>query len=149
MPGRTPRTASRDPGDTVVMMLFEQLDFIYMPSRDVAADLRHFTEVLGARMRFAVEGMGTRVAMVELTDEPPRILLAGHLEGERPVLVYRVADLDDVMHQLEARGWQRGHLLEIPHGPVCTFATPGGHRLAVYQLTRPQAAEHFAGRRDF
>ena len=25
----------------------------------------------------------------------------------------------------------------------------GGHRLAVYQLTRPQAAEHFAGRQDF
>jgi hypothetical protein len=132
-----------------VTMLFEQLDFIYMPSSDVAGELRHFSDVLGARVCFAVEGMGTRVAMVELADQPPRILLAGHLEGERPVLVYRVDDLDDTMRQLEARGWERGHLLEIPHGPVCTFATPGGHRLAVYQLTRPQAAEHFEGRRDF
>jgi len=130
-------------------MLFEQLDFVYMPSGDVAGDVRHFTDVLGARVVFAVEGMGTRVAMVELTDQPPRILLAGHLEGERPILVYRVADLERAMHELEARGWQRGHRLEIPHGPVCTFATPGGHRLAVYQLTRPQAAEQFAGRRDF
>ena len=130
-------------------MIFEQLDFIYMPSGDVPGDMRYFTDVLGARVVFAVEGMGTRVAMVELTDHPPPILLAGHLEGERPVLVYRVADLERAMHDLAARGWQRGHTLEIPHGPVCTFATPGGHRLAVYQLTRPQAADHFAGRRDF
>ena len=130
-------------------MTFEQLDFIYMPSGDVASDLRYFTDVLGARLVFAVEGMGTRVAMVELTDQPPRILLAGHLEGERPVLVYRVADLEGAMRELAARGWERGHKLEIPHGPVCTFASPGGHRLAVYQLTRPEAAEHFVGRRDF
>jgi hypothetical protein len=130
-------------------VIFEQLDFIYMPSADVSRDVRYFTDVLGATLVFAVEGMGTRVAMVELTDQPPRILLAGHLEGERPVLVYRVADLERAMRELEARGWQRGHKLEIPHGPVCTFASPGGHRLAVYQLTRPEAAEHFVGRRDF
>ena len=130
-------------------MIFEELDFIYMPSADVAGDVSYFTDVLGARMVFAVEGMGTRVAMVELTDKPPRILLAGHLEGESPVLVYRVADIEHAMRELTARGWQRGHKLEIPHGPVCTFASPGGHRLAVYQLTRPEAAEHFVGRRDF
>jgi hypothetical protein len=130
-------------------MIFEQLDFIYMPSGDVSGDVRYFAEVLGARVVFAVEGMGTRVAMVELTDQPPPILLAGHLEGERPVLVYRVADLDRAMRDLAARGWQRGHTLEIPQGPVCTFVTPGGQRLAVYQLTRPQVADHFAGRRDF
>jgi hypothetical protein len=130
-------------------MIFEQLDFIYMPSADVSGDVRYFTDVLGATLVFAVEGMGTRVAMVELTDQPPRILLAGHLEGERPVLVYRVADLERAMRELAARGWERGHKLEIPHGPVCTFASPGGHRLAVYELTRPEAGEHFVGRRDF
>ena len=128
---------------------FEQLDFIYMPSRDVAADVGFFADVLGARLTFAVEGMGTRVAMIELADQPPRLLLAGHLEGDRPVLVYRVADLPDAIKQLEARGWRRGQMLEIPHGPICSFTTPGGHRLAIYQLTRPEVGEHFAGRRDF
>jgi hypothetical protein len=128
---------------------FEELDFIYMPSADVAADVRYFVDVLGARLTFAVEGMGTRVAMVELADRSPRLLLAGHLEGDRPILVYRVADLDRATSELEARGWTRGHMLEIPHGPVCAFTTPGGHRLAVYQLTRPEVGEHFAGRRDF
>ena len=131
------------------MTLFEQLDFIYMPSRDVAADVHYFIDVLGAKLTFAVEGMGTRVAMVELTEQPPRLLLAGHLEGERPVMVYRVADLERAMHELEARGWKRGHTLEIPHGPVCSFTTPDGHRLAIYQLARPEVGEHFEGRRDF
>jgi glyoxalase/bleomycin resistance protein/dioxygenase superfamily protein len=129
--------------------LFEQLDFIYMPSSDVAADVHYFIDVLGAKLTFAVEGMGTRVAMVELTEEPPRVLLAGHLEDGPPVLVYRVADIERAMKDLEARGWKRGHTLEIPHGPVCSFTTPGGHRLAIYQLARPEVGEHFEGRRDF
>jgi hypothetical protein len=128
---------------------FEQLDFVYMPSRDVAADVRYFTEVLGAELRFAIEGMGTRVAMVELGSESPRVLLAGHLAGDRPVMVYRVADLAASMKELESRGWHRESTFEIPHGPICSFTTPGGHRIAIYELTRPEVAEHFAGRRDF
>ena len=130
-------------------MTLEQLDFVYMPSADVAADMDYFTTVLGGRLVFAVEGMGTRVAMVELTEAPPRVLLAGHLEGDQPVLVYRVADLAAAMRELEARGWKRESTFEIPHGPVCSFHTPGGHRIAIYQLMRPEVGDHFAGRRDF
>jgi len=130
-------------------MTLERLDFVYMPSRDVATDMAYFTEVLGGRLVFAVEGMGTRVAMVELTEGSPRVLLAGHLDGDQPVLVYRVDDLALGMRELEARGWRRQPTFEIPHGPVCSFRTPGGHRLAIYQLVRPEAGEHFAGRRDF
>jgi hypothetical protein len=129
--------------------LLQQLDFIYMPSRDVAADLAYFLDVLGARLIFAIEGMGTRVAMLELGDPPPNLLLADHLGGERPVLVHRVADLPGAIATLESRGWRRGSSLEIPQGPICSFATPGGHRLAIYQLTRPAVIEQFAGRRDF
>jgi len=130
-------------------MAFEQLDFVYMLSSDPAADVRYFTEVLGARLVFAVEGMGTRVAMVELGDASPRLLLAGHLHGERPVLVYRVASLSVALDDMEARGWDREGTFEIPHGPVCSFRTPGGHRIAGDELTRPEVEEHFAGRRDF
>ena len=129
--------------------MFEHLDYVYMPSRDVAADAAYFTDVLGGRLVFAIDGMGTRVAMVELTDDPPRILLAGHLEGDRPVLVYRVDDFDAASTALEGRGWVRGHTLEIPQGPVCSFEAPGGQRLAIYELTRPGVEASFAGRRDF
>jgi hypothetical protein len=128
---------------------FEQLDFLYVPSGDVAADARYFTQVLGGRLIFAVEAMGTRVAAVDLTDGPPLVLFADHVEGQRPILVYRVAELRAGLDALEARGWQREHTFEIPHGPCCSFRTPGGHRVALYQLTRPEAAAHFDGRRDF
>lgn len=130
-------------------MTFQSLDFVYMPSSDVAADMEYFTSVLGGRLVFAVEGMGTRVAMVELTEGPPRVLLAGHLHGDQPVLVYRVDDLATASRELEGRGWKREPAFEIPHGPVCSFRTPGGHRMAIYQLLRPEVGEHFAGRRDF
>jgi hypothetical protein len=129
--------------------LFQQLDFLYIPSRDVATDLVYLTEVLGGRVVFAVEAMGTRVAAVQLTNGPPLVLLADHVEGERPILVYRVADLGAALAGLEARGWQRQRILEIPHGPCCSFQTPGGHRIALYQLTRPEVVAHFNGRRDF
>jgi hypothetical protein len=129
--------------------LFQQLDFVYMPSRDVAADLAYLSEVLGGRVVFAIDSMGTRVAAVELTEGPPLVLLAGHLEGERPILVYRMPDLRAALASLESRGWERGPTLEIPHGPCCTFQTPGGHRFALYELTRPEVAAHFEGRRDF
>ena len=98
---------------------------------------------------FAIEAMSTRVAMLRLAARPPDLLLAGHLDGERPVLVYRVADLDAAVAELRGRGWEDAPRFGIPHGPIVAFTAPGGHRLAIYQLTRPQAAEHFAGRRDF
>jgi hypothetical protein len=130
-------------------MGFEQLDYLYMPSRDVAADAAYFTDVLGGRLVFAIEGMGTRVAMIELTREPPRILLADHVDGERPILVYRVASLAGAVAELESRGWTSEHNLEIPQGPVTTFSGPGGHRLAIYERTRPGVEAGFEGRRDF
>ncbi len=128
---------------------FDRLDFLYVPSRDVAADRDHFVDVLGGRLVFAVESMGTRVAAVELTEGPPLVLLTDHLEGDRPILVYCVPDLDAALDQLVSRGWERAGTFEIPHGPCCSFTTPGDHRIALYQLTRPEAARHFDGRRDF
>jgi hypothetical protein len=128
---------------------FEQLDFLYVPSGDVAADPDHFTDVLGGRLVFAVESMGTRVAAIELTSGPPLALLTDHLEGDRPILVYRVPDLEAALTSLESRGWEWEGTFDIPHGPCCSFTMPGGHRVALYQLTRPEAAHHFDGRRDF
>jgi hypothetical protein len=64
---------------------FQQLEYLYTPSHDVAKDAQLFVDSLGARLAFAVEGMGARVAMVQLTDEPPHILLTDHLEGDRPI----------------------------------------------------------------
>jgi hypothetical protein len=128
---------------------FIQLDYLYVPSTNVPKDLEYFTSVLGGELGFAVEGMGARVAMVRLTQGPPHVLLTDHLEGERPILIYRVAKLDAALADLKSRGWKKGLTLEIPMGPCCSFTTPSGHRIAVYELSRPEVADHFMGRRDF
>jgi hypothetical protein len=128
---------------------FESLDFVYMPSGDVAGDLRHFTEVLGGELVFAIEAFGTRVAMVRMTPQAPAVLLAGHLHDDRPVLVFRVADLEGAVAAIEERGFEAGERFGIPHGPGCMLDAPGGQRIAVYELTRPEAGERLAGRRDF
>jgi hypothetical protein len=130
-------------------MAFESLDFVYHPSRDVKRDMAYFTDVLGGRLRFAVEGMGTRVAAIELAPPPPLFLLADHVEGDTPILVYRVPKLSEALASLAKQGWERETTFEIPHGPICSFRAPGGQRIALYQLTRPGAAATFEGRRDF
>jgi hypothetical protein len=125
-----------------------ELDFLYTPSVNVADDMADFTGVLGGRLVFAIEDSGIRVAMIELAGTP-RILLTDHLDGDRPIMVYRVPDLLAAVATLRERGWTPERSLEIPHGPCSSYRSPGGHRIALYQLVRPEVARHFEGRRDF
>ncbi|HEX4718932.1 MAG TPA: VOC family protein [Thermoleophilaceae bacterium] len=129
-------------------MKFESLDFLYMPSADPAAELEWFETVLGADVVFTIEAFGTRVAMLRQA-AGPGILLAGHLDGERPVLVFRVDSLEAATAELRAAGAELSEEFGIPHGPVREIEAAGGHRLAIYELTRPETAAHLEGRRDF
>ena len=129
--------------------MFDRLDFIYLPSRDVAADVEHYTEGLGGELVFAIERFQTRVAMVRATADGPRLLLAEHLEGDQPILVFRVDDLDAAIGDLRARGVEPGAPFEMPYGHGIEVKSPGPQRLAVYELTRPDRGEGLAGRRDF
>jgi hypothetical protein len=129
--------------------MFKSLDFLYMPSRNPAAEARYFSQEIGARLVFAIEAFDACVAMVELTEDAPALLFADHLDGERPILVYRVTDLDAAMTELRERGCEVSEPFGIPPGPCAEITAPGGHRLAIYELTRPEAREHLAGRRDF
>ena len=129
-------------------MTLGRLDYLYTPSDDVAADLHYFVDVLGATFGFAIEDGGIRVAMVELGG-PPAILLTDHLEGERPIHLYAVDDVDATANALATRGWQQERSVELPPGPAITFRTPGGLRLAIYEPVRPFVVESFKGRRDF
>jgi predicted enzyme related to lactoylglutathione lyase len=131
------------------MAAIESFDFLYMPSTDVARDLGFYRDVLGAEIIFAIEAFGTRVAQVRLSDGGPRLLLAGHLEGEAPVVLHRVDDLDATVEELKGRGATIEAEFGFPHGPAVELTTPGGQRLGFYELTRPGADEHLAGRMDF
>lgn len=105
--------------------------------------------MLDAEIVFAIEAFGTRVAQVKLAEGGPRLLLASHLEGDVPVLVHRVADYAAAVAELRERGAEVEAEFGIPHGPCAAFRTPGGQRHAIYELTRPGADEHLAGRHDF
>jgi hypothetical protein len=137
------------PSGAIKALPFLELDYLYTPSQDVAADARYFTEVLGGRLVFSIEGMGARVAKIELTAGPPHVLLTDHLDGDRPIFIYRVDHLEEAMRELKRRGWKKAPTLEIPMGPCSSFATPSGHRIAIYELTRPEVASHFDGRFEF
>jgi hypothetical protein len=127
--------------------LFRSLDFVYVPTEDVDESARRYVDQLGAVLVWKVRGMGTVVACLRVAAEGPAILLSGHLEGTTPILVYRVDDYAASVAALRAEGVEL-HELEIPHGPLASFTAFGGQRLAVYELTRPHAADHFAGRID-
>jgi hypothetical protein len=119
-------------------MAIEALDLLYVPSRDVESDVVFYREVLSAR-----------VVEVATTGKGPRVVLADHLQGEAPILLHRTGDLETTLADLVARGLRLDGRTELPLGPCATFRSPGGQRLALYQLTRPEVEERFAGRADF
>ena len=85
----------------------ESIAYICSGSAAVASGRKHFEGIRGARVVFAIEDMGTRVAMVELADGPPHLVLAGHLDGERAVLLYRVASMKTTLAGLKQRVWKK------------------------------------------
>lgn len=130
-----------------MIAVFRSLDFVYTPTDDVDAAVAHYCDTLGAALVWKVRAMGTTVAAVRLSERGPLVLLAGHLRGETPILVYRVDDYARATAGLRAAGVDLDEL-EIPHGPCAAFRAVGGQRLAVFELARPDADEHFAGRID-
>ena len=129
------------------MVLFASLDFLYTPTADVDATVDHYVHALGAALLWKVRAMGTTVAAVRVSDGGPLILLAGHLDGEAPILVYRTDDYARTTTALKDAGVELDEF-EIPHGPCAAFRAQGGQPFAVYELTRPEAATQFDGRID-
>jgi hypothetical protein len=91
--------------------------------------------------------MGTRVAEVALAPQEPRLVLAGHVVRDAPVLLNRVDDLEATLAELS--GLEIEARVELPLGSCVTFRTPGGQRLGPYELTRPEVDARVAGRFDF
>ena len=129
--------------------VFDELDFIYCPSSDVAAELAYYVERLGA-----ADGVRHRSVRNSGRDDSahrhrPKLLLAQHLHGERPVLIYRVPDLDAAEADLARRGVRFGPRFGFPDGDATELDVPGPQRIAVYQRTRPERAAQLEGRKDF
>jgi hypothetical protein len=129
--------------------VFDELEFIYCPSSDVSIERTHYVERLGAHVVFAIEAFDTRVAMLRLTATGPKLLLAQHVHGEQPVLIYRVPDLDAAEAELSARGVGLSPRFGFPDGDAVELEVPGPQRIAIYERTRPERAAQLEGRIDF
>jgi len=127
--------------------VLRSLDYVYMPSADPDADARRWVETLGAEPVWKIRRFGTVVACLRVSDAGPAVILAGHLEGDVPILVYRVDDLAEAVASLRAAGLDV-HEFEIPPGPAARVDSPAGQPLALYELVRPGVVEGFAGRFD-
>ena len=87
--------------------------------------------------------------MVRIGASGPKLLLAQHLHGDQPVLLYRVADLDAAKAELRRRGATLGERFEFPDGDAVEIGLSGPQRIAVFQRTQPERAASIVGRRDF
>ena len=131
------------------MMVFESLDYIYVPAPDFEAAVRFYTVTIGGELRWRIHDGGVWVAAVRLADAGPQVLLARHLEAHQTILIYRVRNLAEVRQRLVDDGWSDVDApFEIPQGPCVVFRDPGGQRVAVYERVRPGIDENFDGRFD-
>ena len=129
--------------------MFLSLDYLYVPAGDIEIATRFYTEQLGGELVWKIHAFNTWVAAVRLSASGPMVLLAAHLQGNTPILIYRVEQLESSVARLRAQGWTpESGPFEIPNGPCYTFRDPTGVRLAIYENQRPDVAKEFAGRID-
>jgi len=129
-------------------MIFESLDFLYVPAPNIQESITYYTKVLDGELLWKIHAFGVWVACVKLSDKEPYILLANHIERKDLMLIYRVNNLDKARSELRARGWKEEKSLEIPNGPCLTFRDPADNSIVIYENRRPDVMRNFKGRID-
>jgi hypothetical protein len=116
-----------------------RLAYLYVASRDVEADLHHWTHTIGGRLVWDFTAFGTRVAAVRV-GTGPLLLVAGHRRPPSVLPVYAVPDLDATTRALRARGWRpTTGPFGIPDGPCYLFEDKSGNAFALFGNERPNA----------
>jgi hypothetical protein len=129
-------------------MVFESLDFLYVPAPNIQESIRYYINILDGELLWKIHAYGVWVACIKLSNKEPYILLADHIENKDLILIYRVNNLDKTYSELRSRGWIKEKRLEIPNGPCYTFRDSAGNHIAIYENKRPNVMEEFKGRID-
>jgi glyoxalase/bleomycin resistance protein/dioxygenase superfamily protein len=61
---------------SIINMLFESLDFIYIPAPNIEESITFYLKVLGGELLWKIHAYDVWVACVKLSDKEPHILLA-------------------------------------------------------------------------
>jgi hypothetical protein len=131
-------------------MIFESLDFLYVPAPDIKSSIHYYTEVLGGLLVWKIHAFGVWVACIKLSEnnEKPYVLLADHIGKKDVMLIYRVLNLEVTASRLRSKGWKEEKRIEIPPGPCCVFRDPADNALVIYENIRPDVMREFTGRID-
>ena len=130
-------------------MMFESLDFLYVPAPEIESSIRYYTEVLGSQLLWKIHAFGVWVACIKLSEnERPYVLLADHINKKDVMLIYRVENLELTARKLRSKGWKEENRIEIPPGPCYVFRDPADNALVIYENARPYVMQEFAGRID-
>jgi hypothetical protein len=77
--------------------MFLSLDYLYVPAPNIDDAVRYYTKQLDGELVWKIHAFDTWVAAVRLSASGPLVLLAAHLEGETPILIYRVEHLESTI----------------------------------------------------
>lgn len=90
-------------------MVFESLDFLYVPSLNIQDSIIYYTKVLDGKLLWKIHEYGVWVACIKISNiKKLYILLADHIEKKDLMLIYRVNNLDKTFFELKSRGWIEG-----------------------------------------
>jgi hypothetical protein len=95
-------------------LLFESLDFLYVPAPDIDAAIGYYTGVLGSILLWKIHTFGVWVACIRVSGSGPLLLLADHIKKNDMIMIYRVSNLDNTAFTLRSQGWNEEKMLEIP-----------------------------------
>jgi hypothetical protein len=129
-------------------MIFESLDFLYVPAPNIDESITYYTKTLDGELLWKIHAYGVWVACIRLSNRDPYILLADHINRKDMMLIYRVNNLDKTATELRSRGWREEKSLEIPNGPCITFRDPADNSIVIYENRRPYVMKDFKGRID-
>ena len=127
--------------------MFLAIDYLYIPARDIEASLRYYTGQLGGELVWKIHAFGARVAAIRLSATGPLVLLADHLQGDTPFMIYRVESRTDGGRL--ARAWldDRERAIRDSEWAVLHFSRPG--RCAAGHLEKPAAPRGAGIRRAY
>jgi hypothetical protein len=100
--------------------MFCSLDYRYVSASDIEASVRYYTDQLRGELVWKIHACNAWVAAVRLSLTRPLVLLADHLHGDTPILIYRVEHLETSVAACVRGGYRR----TVRSRSRMTLATP-------------------------